>query len=233
MTADLASAYDDAYRAKKPNRRKIRVDGWPRTRAEASVFFAPGGERVLDVGCGSGVVLYNLREKYRELHGVELSGERIKTARQTLEGLPARIESGNIETGLDYPDAHFDTIVIADVIEHVVNLWPATLEMKRLLKPGGQIVLTTPNIASIRRRLTLLAGIFPSTAAPDEGFDVRTENELHDNGHVHYFTFSMLRKLFARYGFARVDCYGIGRLGRLHQLAPGLLSSCCMVVATR
>jgi hypothetical protein len=43
----------------------------------------------------------------------------------------------------------------------------------------------------------------------------------------------MLRKLFARFGFARGDCYGIGRLGRFHHLAPGLLSSCCTVIATK
>ena len=233
MSTDLTEAYDDVYRAKKPNRKVLRVDRWPTNRAEGAVYFAPGGQRVLDIGCGSGLVLYNLREKYPELHGLELSPERMRTARLTLEGLDATIRDGNIEAGLDYEDGFFDTITICDVIEHIVNLWPALEEMKRLLRPGGQVVLTTPNIASLQRRLTLLAGRFPSTAAPDEGFDVRTENELHDNGHLHYFTFSMLEKLFARYAFSEVRGYGIGRFGKLHDLVPGLLSSCCMVVATK
>jgi SAM-dependent methyltransferase len=233
MSSDLAAAYDDVYRAKRPNRKALRRDRWPATRAEACVRFAPGGRRVLDVGCGSGVVLYNLRDKYEELHGLELSAQRVATARQTLEGLPAEIRTGNIEAGTDYAAGSFDTIVLSDVIEHIVNLWPAVEEMKRLLRPGGQVVLSTPNVASLRRRLTLLRGEFPSTAAANEGFDVRTEHELHDKGHLHYFTYSMLRKLFARYAFSDFRGYGIGRLGRLHDLAPGMLSSCCMVVATK
>jgi SAM-dependent methyltransferase len=233
MTTDLAAAYNDVYRAKRPNRKTLRTDRWPATRAEGCVRFAAGGQRVLDVGCGSGVVLYNLRDKYEELHGLELSSERVRTAEMTLEGLRAEIRTGNIEAGIDYPDGAFDTIVLSDVIEHIVNLWPAMEEMKRLLRPGGQVVLSTPNVASLRRRLKLLRGEFPSTAADDEGFDVRTEHELHDKGHLHYFTYSMLEKLFARYDFAAFQGYGIGRLGRLHDLAPGLLSPCCMVVATK
>ncbi len=233
MSTNLAAAYDDVYRAKKPNRKTLRVDRWPTSRAEGCAYFAPGGARVLDVGCGSGVVLYNLRDKYDVLCGLELSAERVRTAQQTLDGLDAEVRAGNIETGVDYPDASFDTIVLSDVIEHIVNLWPAMEEMKRLLRPGGQVVLTTPNVASLRRRLMLLRGEFPSTAAADEGFAVRTQHELHDKGHLHYFTYSMLRKLFARYDFSDFRGYGIGRLGRVHQLVPSLLSSCCMVVATK
>ena len=233
MSADLRDAYDEVYGGKQPNRNAIHRDRWPRTRKEACVYFATGGERVLDVGCGSGVVLYNLRDRYAELCGIELSEQRVATARATLEGLPARIESGNIEQGIDFPDGHFDTIVVSDVIEHVVNVWSATAEMSRLLAPGGRIVLTTPNVAELRRRLTLLAGRFPSTSQADEGFATRTPNELLDGGHLHYFTYSMLEKLFARYDFDRVEGYGIGKLGRVHNWLPSLLSSCCLVVASR
>jgi 2-polyprenyl-3-methyl-5-hydroxy-6-metoxy-1,4-benzoquinol methylase len=233
MSVDLQAAYNDVYRAKRPNRTALRVDRWPTTRAEACVRLAPGGRRMLDVGCGNGLALYNLREKYRELHGVELSTERAKTSELTLQGLHHRVQVGNIESGLDYEDGYFDTLVISDVIEHVVNLWPATEEIARLVRPGGQVVLTTPNIASLKRRLTLLAGVFPATAAFDEGFEVRTTHELHDKGHLHYFTYSMLHKLFRRYGFSHVANYGFGRFGRLHNVMPSLLSSCCTVVATR
>jgi hypothetical protein len=119
------------------------------------------------------------------------------------------------------------------VIEHVFNVWPATQEMARLVRPGGQVILTTPNIAEIRRRVMLLAGRFPSTSADDEGFGVRTENELLDGGHVHYFTFRMLEKLFKRYGFSHVKRHGVGRLGRFHDVSPPLLSACCLIIATR
>lgn len=233
LSTDLSQAYDDVYRAKAPNRRELDHSRWPRDRAEACVRFAPGGQRVLDVGCGSGLLLYNLRHRYEQLYGIELSRQRVQTARLTLAGLDAEVERANIEHGLDLPDDHFDTILLSDVIEHIVDLWPAMDSITRLLRPGGQVVVTTPNIASWRRRLTLLWGVFPSTAAADEGFATRTPRELHDKGHLHYFTFSMLRKLFARYDYTRVDGYGIGRFGRVHDLLPGLLSSACVVVATK
>lgn len=233
LGTDLSQAYDDVYRAKAPNRRELDRTHWPRNRAEACVHFAPGGGRVLDVGCGSGLLLYNLRHDYKQLYGIELSRQRVETARQTLAGLPAEVERANIEHDLDIEDGYFDTIILSDVIEHIVDLWPAMESVTRLLRPGGRVVVTTPNIASWRRRLSLLMGVFPSTAAADEGFATRTPRELHDKGHVHYFTFSMLHRLFARYGYARVEDHGIGRLGRVHDWWPSLLSSACVVVATK
>jgi hypothetical protein len=77
----------------------------------------------------------------------------------------------------------------------------------------------------------LLLGVFP-TSKSKEGFELRTNAELHDGGHVHYFTFSMVDHLFARYGFTKVEKFGLGRFGRLHNLWPQLLSSACMVVGS-
>lgn len=229
----LEAAYDEMHVGRKPNRNPIPTDRWPRIRREACVYFAPGGRRVLDVGCGSGVVLYNLRDRYELLCGVELSSVRAETCRGTLDGLNARVECGNVETGLPFEDGHFDTIIFSDVIEHVVDVWGAMAELRRLLEPGGTLVLTTPNIAELRRRLTLLMGRFPSTSAGDEGFAIATPNTPLDGGHMHYFNYSMLEKLFRKYEFSRTRRFGIGRLGRLHDLVPTLLSSACVVVANK
>jgi hypothetical protein len=79
-------------------------------------------------------------------------------------------------------------------------------------------------IAELRRRLKLLFGTFPSTSGSNEGIEVR-EGELFDSGHVHYFTLSMLEKLYRKYGIKPLYRYGFGRLGHLHNLRPSLLSS--------
>jgi methionine biosynthesis protein MetW len=231
-SASLEAAYDDVYQGKKPGRQDLDLARWPRNRLEACVANAPPGGRVLDVGCGNGKLLYNLRHKFDELCGIEFAATRVEIAALALEGLDGDVRQGNIEERLPWDDGYFDVIVLSDVIEHVVNLWPAMEEISRLLKPDGHVVLSTPNIACLKARLLLLLGVFPASK-PKEGFALRTNAELHDGGHVHYFTFSMLDHLFARYGFAKVEKFGLGRFGRLHNLRPQLLSSACMVVASR
>src|SRR5215813_5159519 len=111
MTTSLDNAYSQTYRGEALGRQPITIKGWPRSRPEAAVFWGGSGQRVLDVGCGNGAVLYNLRSRYAELYGVELSTARVDTARRSLDGLSAHIEAGNIETGLAFEDAFFDAIV--------------------------------------------------------------------------------------------------------------------------
>ncbi|MGC1396748.1 MAG: class I SAM-dependent methyltransferase [Coleofasciculaceae cyanobacterium] len=198
---------------------------FPQSRSEVLVKLATSGHRVLEIGCGDGNVLYNLRDRFDELYGIELSTVRTeKVTKEAIDrGLKMNIVAGNIEEGLNFPDAFFDVILWADVIEHVVDLWSAMAEIKRLLAKDGRLVTCTPNIAELRRRLTLLAGRFPATSGTNEGLVVR-DNELFDGGHLHYFTFSSLAKLYHKYSIDPVETLGFGSLGRFHNLYPPLLS---------
>lgn len=231
--ANLEKSYSAVYRGEKPERRVLQIRGWPRDRYEASVFWAPRGKRVLDVGCGNGVVLFNLKDRFGELYGLELSKARARGARKVLDGLNAQVIEGNIEEGTVFGDGFFDCVVCSDVIEHVVDVFAAFREISRIIKSGGCLVLNTPNFARIKGRLRLLLGRFPSTAFSGEGFNVRSEGELLDGGHLHYFTFSMLERLCRRFGFTDVKKYGFGRFGRLHNIYPPLLSGSCQIVARK
>ena len=122
---------------------------------------------------------------------------------------------------LPFPDETFDTVVWADVIEHVVDAVSAVRQLHRVLKTGGCLVSTTLNICSLRRRLLMLAGKFPWTS----GGLCTEEGRLLDGGHLHYFTYGVLESLYRDIGFVRFERFGIGRLGRLHQLYPAVLSS--------
>jgi SAM-dependent methyltransferase len=222
------ASHDDAisreqalrYRDEKAVRQDLSLGRWPRNRYEAAGWFAPGGDAVLDVGCGNGHVLYNLRHRYRRLAGVEISPVRAAHAREMLRGLEAEILVHTAEA-LPFPDESFGTVVSTDVIEHIVDAVTAARELHRVLAPGGCLVVTTPNVCSLRRRLVMLAGKFPWTS---EG-PCTEDGRLLDGGHFHYFTYGTVESICRDVGFVRCERFGIGRLGRLHQVYPPLLSS--------
>lgn len=230
---DIEKSYSDVYKYETLGNVDIKIGSWPKNRFEALIFFSGTGKRVLDVGCGSGKVLYNLRKRFDELYGIELAKARVSNVKRTLQGLNAVITEDNIEVGVEYDDEYFDVIVCSDVVEHLVDIFSGFKEMSRILKKEGKLIVNTPNVAELRRRMRFLLGTFPSTSAKNEGFNVRTEKELFDGGHLHYFTFSMLEKLYHRYNFSRIEKYGFGRLGKFHNIYPSLLSSSCQIVGTK
>ena len=117
MSSSIQAAYDDVYKGKKPGRQDLNLSRWPRSRLEGCVRYSKPGRRVLDVGCGNGKLLYNLRHKFDELCGIEFSSGRVDVATEALRGLNGDIRQGNIEGRLSWDDGFFDVIVLSDVIE--------------------------------------------------------------------------------------------------------------------
>ena len=180
---------------------------------------------MLEIGCGRGEVLAALAPHVERVVGTELSQVRAQRVRRDLAHLPNwRILTGTSEDLAETAAPPFDCIVWADVIEHVVDVLAVFRDIARLAKPGGFLVTVTPNVASLKRRLALARGRFPSTSGSDEGFGM-PEGEMFDGGHVHYFTFRSVERLHREHGFdADVARLGFGRFGRLHDLWPTLLS---------
>lgn len=228
----LADRYDTFYAAdlKPEDMRDIARHAWPHDRVEAIVAFAGQGGSVLDVGCGNGHLLYQLRRQFTELHGLEYSAARLRQARANLAGWAFQGTEGSAESMDAYPDNRFDCVVSADTIEHVPDVYLAAAECFRVLKPGGRLVMNTPNIAFLKKRLLLLAGRFPSTSQKNEGFG---SDVLFDGGHLHYFTYRSLGLLLRRAGFELVEPVGYGQLGRVHHLLPKLLSGGAQWVARK
>jgi len=105
---------------------------------------APKGKaRVLDVGCGSGVLLARMQSLGWEVEGVEVDPGAVEAARK--RGVSVRL--GTLSS-LRFPDAHFDAVHSAHVIEHVHDPVGLLRECRRVLKPGGNLVFLTPNIDS-------------------------------------------------------------------------------------
>jgi SAM-dependent methyltransferase len=102
------------------------------------------GRRVLDAGCGSGYGAAKLAEGAREVLGIDVSQEAVDDARQQYRAANLRFEYGDC---LDIPavDSSFDLVVAFEIIEHLSN-WRGFLEqVRRVLAPDGQFVVSTPN----------------------------------------------------------------------------------------
>ena len=184
----------------------------PRSSKQYTIECIPanGCLRILDVGCGSGLNSKVLAAMGHRVCGVDLSEAAIEQYRRCgFEG-----QAGNIEAGLNYPDDRFDVVFCSEVIEHMTS--PAELvgEMKRVLKPGGQLVLSTPNSAFWLYRALGVLGY--------------TVGELQHPKHFQYFSRRSLLRLLEGAGFTRKQTMGrnmyviLPGIGPLEQLLPAL-----------
>lgn len=141
----------------------------------------PGpGARVLDIGCGNGAFLWQMRFLGWEVCGVEPDPQSAARAREA--GLDVR--AGRLQDQ-SLPDAHFDAVTLNHVIEHLHDPMDTLRWCWKLLKPGGHITLVTPNFGAWGRKY------FESDWLP-----------LDPPRHLVLFTESSLRQALEACGFA-------------------------------
>jgi len=129
-------------RMKKIARQHVRM--LKRTVAE------PQGVRLLDIGCSSGLFLAEARAVGFTVSGAELSPDTAAFARSHF-GLD--VHAGDWRTA-GYADASFDVITLFDVIEHLADPLAELRAIRRLLKPGGILLQSTPDIDGLFPRLS-------------------------------------------------------------------------------
>lgn len=105
---------------------------------------------ILDVGCSNGEFLYLARMNGYDVQGVELNSDTAAIAHRN--GIPVHV--GSLEQA-KFPASSFDVVHMADIIEHARNPRHLLTEVSRVLKPGGLVVLNTPNHEAFFPRATL------------------------------------------------------------------------------
>ncbi len=139
----------------------------------------PASSRVLDIGAGSGLIGKQLRSRgVTNVTAVEISPE----AREYIQSFYERVEANldHLESG------SFDAIILLDVLEHTVDPFSFFGHAWKLLKPGGMMLISVPNIAHWSIRLSLLFGYFEYT-----------ERGLLDRTHYSFFNHRRLSTLLA------------------------------------
>ena len=159
------------------------------SRDDVARLVPPTCARVLDVGCGFGGLGRTLAKRgVHELYGVERNPD----APARLEGLYRQHWIGDVETVVSrLPESHFDCVVFADILEHLVDPWTAVKRYARLLKPDGVIVASIPNV----RNFALLASLIV------RGRWTYRDHGLLDRTHLRFFTRTEIARLFEDAGF--------------------------------
>lgn len=116
-------------------------------------------ERYLDVGCGNGTFTVAIADIVgaKEVYGVDVDEECLKKLPNSIEGLKFNLEA-LLKIKLPFTPKYFDFITAIEVIEHLSYGDHLLMEVWRILKPGGYLLVTTPNLASWLNRLLLLFG---------------------------------------------------------------------------
>ena len=109
----------------------------------------PSGGRLLEIGCACGFLLVAAKERGFDVQGVEMSAWASAYARDTY-GLDVR--TGTLEAAA-LPADSLDAVVLADVIEHLTDPRSTLAEIRRVLKPGGRVLMLTPDVGSVVARV--------------------------------------------------------------------------------
>lgn len=155
--------------------------------------------RLLDVPAGEGALALRLRDLGYDVKCCDLYPELFKL-------FDIEIRSGNLDSRLPYDDGMFDTIVCVEGLEHIDNPSNAISEFSRLLRSGGELIVSVPNIMNIEERFKWLINGYTSHFKPLSAEAVaeikRSFAGIEEVAlHVNPISYSELRFLLEKYGF--------------------------------
>jgi 2-polyprenyl-3-methyl-5-hydroxy-6-metoxy-1,4-benzoquinol methylase len=148
--------------------------------------------RILEIGCGNGATgaLALQLNKCVEYVGIEMFESEGAKAKNLL----SEVHIGNVETmALPYPSDYFDVLIASEVLEHLVDPYETVRRLCALVKPGGRILASSPNISWFGNIVGLIKGKFEYE-----------EEGMMDRTHLRWFTPASYAAMFVEAG-VRVD----------------------------
>ena len=197
----------------------VMIRTYQHARSDALDSLPPGG-RLLDCGSGGGWQYQRFREISDSMSpkyyvGIEWNAVSVLQARK--KGLD--VIRGDLNRRLPFHDESFDCITGFSVLEHLINGCHFLKETIRLLKPGGHLILITPNLSAWFNIFLLVVGRMPSSGPhPDSVLLLRkntpiqfgkigvshVEDTISTDRHLVVFTYKVLRFYLESLGFRRI-----------------------------
>lgn len=148
-------------------------------------------KNILDIGCYNGTFLSLIKNKNNNFYGIEASDYGVEECKK--KNIQVKQFFFDDKSTIPFENNFFDIIIAGEIIEHIYDTDFFLEEIYRILKPGGKLLLSTPNVASLGRRIMLALGISPILET--------SPNESDSSGHIRYFTDKTLAELLKKHKF--------------------------------
>ena len=116
----------------------------------------PKESNILDIGCHDGTFLSLVKNRDNNFYGLDANDWAVSESKK--KGFDIQQFFFDDKTKLPFENEFFDVVIAGEIIEHIYDTDFFLAEIRRLLKPGGKLLISTPNIASLGRRFFLLLG---------------------------------------------------------------------------
>jgi 2-polyprenyl-3-methyl-5-hydroxy-6-metoxy-1,4-benzoquinol methylase len=170
------------------------------------------GKNILDIGCYDGTLLSLVGNRDNNFFGLDASDWAVEKS----QGKKIDVQQYFFDdvSRLPHERDFFDLVIAGEIIEHLYDTDFFLKEVRRVLKPGGYFLLSTPNVASLGRRLQLFWGMNPAIEI--------SPNEPESCGHIRYFTFKMLKEMLRKHKFkilnTKSDCVNFSKNGKIKSI---------------
>jgi SAM-dependent methyltransferase len=152
----------------------------------------PAGLKILDVGAGEGALT-------QKLHGMDYHMQACELFPENFRVPEVKCDRVDITQSFPYPDHAFDIVIAVEVTEHILDHERFFREIHRILKPGGRLYVSTPNILSMKSRIRFLFRGFPFAFNP---LEMDNYNGLQ---HVASLSVDQYNYLALKHGFGQAE----------------------------
>jgi methionine biosynthesis protein MetW len=203
-TAEVAGVdqYQDSRASSRYEPKKVMAND-QRDRNSILLDWVGDGKRVLELGCSTGYMSRLMKQRNCVITGIEADEKAAEQARAYCEEvLVLDLNSNDWAKGL--PPKSFDVVLLGDVLEHLVDPGRLLRQVRRLIRTGGSLVISLPNVVHWQTRVKILFG----------QFDYQPWGTL-DHTHLRFFTQKSAQTLIESAGY---------RVVRFHPAFGGWMS---------